>query len=530
MLNQVDTLPEVISSNRATFSPEDGKLRLYLAARVERDSYLYLRKIGYVATPKQDSSFVAPWSVEAEDAALAFIPEEQDIEDEDYSAADRSADRAERFGEYRDKRRSEAMGAAGSFSGMDSVAGNQNLARAQSYARRRDRIGSYAVSQWSKAEYWQERTAGVISSALYKLKPGVRRGRLKRLETDLRKAEKRKADAIAHWESWRKVASTPDVEEQRKAALQMSKSGSDWSFLEFKHPDNPEVKNTLWRMLNPLLNSELRALTGAEVAALALSRYPGNGPCGENSGTQRWINHLNLRINYERQMIEAEGGMAGEADMVIGGWIGNRQIWKINRSSTTGRVVSVGFLGSVKRYSDETAATKIVSVNIERLGEDVYRAPTESELKQFNEQRKRVEETTPGIKLAKLINPTVEEAKRLTAIWNKSLKLQMEKRNREFQPLLVHARTKEEVKGLRRKPETVYVTKDGHPSYRREEGIFRVRAIQTYSLIHYSAFSYQIVAITDSATSPMPLDWERLEGTKVDTEVEARLGLAPVEA
>jgi hypothetical protein len=151
-------------------------------------------------------------------------------------------------------------------------------------------------------------------------------------------------------------------------------------------------------------------------------------------------------------------------------------------------------------------------------------------LNEFNEQRKRVEETTPGIKLAKLINPTVAEAARLTEIWNKALKQQMEKRGRKFEPLVEYVKTKEEVKAMRRKPETVYVTKDGHPSYRREQGIFRVRAIQTYSLIHYSAFSYQIVAIIDSATLPMPLDWERLEGTNFDTEVEARLGLAPVEA
>lgn len=60
----------------------------------------------------QSFSFAAPWSLRAEDMARSLIAEWDDIGDEQYSLADRSADRAERFAGYRDKRATEAVGRA----------------------------------------------------------------------------------------------------------------------------------------------------------------------------------------------------------------------------------------------------------------------------------------------------------------------------------------------------------------------------------------------------------------------------------
>ena len=94
-------------SYSATYCPEDNKLRLY-CGRVERDTYDYLRKNGWTATPKQSCDFVATWSPSAEDTALSMIGESDEIGDEDYSPEERAADRAERFAGYRDKRRGEA--------------------------------------------------------------------------------------------------------------------------------------------------------------------------------------------------------------------------------------------------------------------------------------------------------------------------------------------------------------------------------------------------------------------------------------
>jgi hypothetical protein len=532
MLNETDTLPENVRHNRATFSPEDGKIRLYLSARVERDSYLYLRQCKYVATPKQDCAFVAPWSVAAEDAALALIPEDADIEDEDYSAADRSADRAERFEEYRDKRRAEAMDAAGNHGSMDSVYGNQSQSRAQSFANRRDRYGSRAVTQWGKAEYWQERTRGVIDAALYKLKPGVRRGRLKRLETELRKIEKERDYSVNRWDSWVKVAQqshNPELQDGMAKQLALH----DRSFMYYEHPDHPGDKikeSSLSTLLSPHREGMFRPITGAEAAALALARYPENGPCGEGSGTKRWIDHLNHRIAYERAMIEAEGGMAGEADMVVGGWLGNRQIWKINKSSTTGRVVSVGLLGDGTRaYWQDEAARKlkrIVTVNVERLGQEVYRAPTEDELKAFAESRKQLESENPSLKMPPLINPTLADAERLVKHWNNLGKAESEEKKRSFEALTFSSMTKAEWKSKSAYTDryaTIYLTADGLPTYRREKGFFRVRARQEYGRVIGNSLGlcFSIVHLSDAASKPLPLDWDRIENPQVVQEQPA---------
>jgi hypothetical protein len=176
--------------NEATYCPEDNKLRLY-CGRVPRDEYEALRAVGYKPTPKQDCDFVATWSLAAEDAALAMLDDGDDIGDEDQSPEDRAADRAERFAMYRDKRRSEAGGHADTFDAGPAAHGYQDERKAQRAANRHGRERTRALSQWSKAEYWQDRTAGVISHALYTTSAHVRRGRILRIESDLIDLEKR---------------------------------------------------------------------------------------------------------------------------------------------------------------------------------------------------------------------------------------------------------------------------------------------------------------------------------------------------
>lgn len=184
----------------ATYCPEDNKLRLYVG-RVPRDEYEQLRNAGFKSTPKQDCDFVATWSPSREDLIRElYLDDDDDIGDEDYSPQERAADRAERFSDYRDKRRSEATGHADTFDNGPQAFGHQNQRRAERQAARHDRHRTRAVSQWSKAEYWQERTAGVISHSLYKSKPSVRRARIVKLMAELRRL-----GSSERWESHLKM-------------------------------------------------------------------------------------------------------------------------------------------------------------------------------------------------------------------------------------------------------------------------------------------------------------------------------------
>ena len=86
--------PEQISSTgSATYCPEDNKLRLYVG-RVPRPEYDALRAEGWTSTPKQGCDFVAHWTPERRDTAIAYG--DGFIGDEDQSPAG-SADLATRF-------------------------------------------------------------------------------------------------------------------------------------------------------------------------------------------------------------------------------------------------------------------------------------------------------------------------------------------------------------------------------------------------------------------------------------------------
>lgn len=312
------------SAYSATYCISSDKIRLY-CGRVERETYNFLRRNKFVATPKQSCDFVAVWSPNAEDIALQMIGEGDDIGDEDTTPEERSIQRAERFAGYRDKRRSEAHGHADTYDAGPNAFGNQNAARAQRAADRHERHRGNALSQWAKAEYWQSRTAGVIDHALHVCDARTRRGRILTIEADLRR-------------------------------------------------------------------------------------------CTEGS---RWHTHLTNRLAYENAMLANEGGTASEVEMIPGGFIGRHQILKVNRSPITKRVVSVNInasCGFVQVNSQRVYVDHGGVVNIERLGEDAYREPTPEELEAFN-GKKAAAPKKPG-----LINPTLEDAQKLQALWNKDSK------------------------------------------------------------------------------------------------------------
>ncbi|KKM27171.1 hypothetical protein LCGC14_1577450, partial [marine sediment metagenome] len=227
----------------ATYSPEDNKLRLYADGRLDNETYAEVRAAGFRWAPKQEL-FVAPsWTPEREDLLLELCGE---IGDEETSLADRSADRAERFAGYREKRRHEAHGHADTFDAGPGVYGHQNRRRAERAAGRHDRQRGHAVSQWSKAEYWQTRTAGVISHALYKLKPHVRRGRIKKLEAEHRKHLKDLTTAADRYELWQLAAAQPDAEKAHKWAYHLANRsyGND-----YQHPRDPANTGSLYSLL-----------------------------------------------------------------------------------------------------------------------------------------------------------------------------------------------------------------------------------------------------------------------------------------
>lgn len=321
-------------AGRATYCPEDNKLRLYVG-RVPRDEYLKLRAEGWTALHKQREAgggdFVATWTPERRDTALDYAGV---IEDEDMGPAERAADRAERFAGYREKRTGEAAGRADTFDAGPAVHGFQSQARAERAAMRHDRVAARACDAWSKAEYWQRRTAGVISHALHVCSPSVRMGRIKELEADLRR----------------------------------------------------------------------HAASGRE---------------------DDWTTHYRLRLAYENQMIEAQGGRAASLEIEAGGKWGGLLIVKVNKSTATGRVTSVLCKGpKVHGYRYMTQDVigfdySLHQFDTERESISRYTPPTDetrAEVEALKQARKAA--TKAAKPPCPLVNPTDSDAERLQTLFN----------------------------------------------------------------------------------------------------------------
>lgn len=405
----------------ATYCPEDDKLRLYVG-RVPRDEYEALRAQGWMSTPKQACDFVATWTPDREEMALSYADE---IEDEEQSPADRAADRAERFAGYLDKRRAEAGALADRYDDGPTVHGYQSRALAERRAAQHDAVATRAVSRWSKAEYWRTRTAGVIANALHRAAPGVRYGRIKGIESEIRKLEKSLAEAREWRRRWGLVRewSATDPDRAERGARELA----DHDRRDYQHPDNAEVRASLYRLLHPLDGSGVRAITAGEAAALWFGARPSE-PGAEGTRSARWLNHLRLRLEYETAMLDAEGGRAAHIEMEPGGWIGSHQIQRVHKSPATGRVVSVEILAPKggnydrkgKPYGEDNPRP-IVShkLTVERLSAEVYRAPTDEERAQFAADKKAAakERAKTAPKAPPLVNLTEEDAHRLLAVW-----------------------------------------------------------------------------------------------------------------
>lgn len=564
-------------SIRATYSPEDNKLRIYpdgerIDSILDEQEYASFKSAGYKWAAKQEC-FVAPrWTPTAEDWALALAEE---IEDEDYSPEERSADRAERFSGYREKRRGEANDRADTFEAGPQAFGHQNQARAERQARKHDRHRLHSLSQWSKAEYWQQRTAGVIRHALHKSSPAVRRGRIDNLEAEQRKHEKWREEYAETYRAWQGVARYEDsahllplgedgyvkCDELGPGQRLAYALANTYKCIKMLHPTSEEANAKAKELHGEhfkfggydfLVNDKYLGVPFERFTPKRLAEeYMARATKPEDMGA-RWSKHYELRIAYEKAMLENEGGRAGDAAMCPGGWIrggrtrscltdadaGWKQIQKVNKSPATGRVTSVQVWGTTSGYTEESGYTKyetkpaIVTVDVSRLPEGCYRPPTAEEMAEFKAKQgvRKAEQKANAPTKPKLLNPTDDDAAKLQALWNIHAKSLHDKHctYREYEPTGVasmdQAAYSARSKGSYSSFETVEVCENGRQPRRWDGNKPAVNPPVAFKVrVGYASgggFSHQarrVIVLTDKPRSPLPLDWDRLF-----TEAESR--------
>lgn len=322
----------------ATYSPEDNKLRLYASSRLDAATYERVKGAGFKWAPRQ-GLFVAPmWTPGREDLLLELCGE---IGDEDTSLVERAEERADRFGDYSDKRASDAESARAAVSaiadgiplGQPILVGHHSERRARKDAERIENGMRRAVKMWETAEYWQQRAAGALRHAKYKERPDVRYRRIKGLESDKRKQERTIADVEKFLQLWRSAGLT---QEKALRIANYDHISSTFSLAEF--PRNPPASQyegpmSLWSALDG------GVITAEQARDIAV-------PFHERTlaRARRWVAHYAHRIAYERALLAEQGGLKAEAaDLQPGGrvLIGREWLIVIRVNKKGGAPVSV---------------------------------------------------------------------------------------------------------------------------------------------------------------------------------------------
>ncbi|WP_035670079.1 DUF3560 domain-containing protein [Bradyrhizobium liaoningense] len=284
----------------ATYSPDDNKLRLYASSRLDAETYARVKANGFKWAPKQDL-FVAPmWTPAREDLLIELCG---DIGDEDTSLVDRAEERAERFEVYSDKRANDADRARAAVDaiaehipfGQPILVGHHSERHARKDAERIENGMRKAVKMWKTSQYWTGRAAGAIRHAKYKELPAVRARRIKTIEADKRRVERAIAESAAKLKLWSVEGLT--LEQARKIAnyanpgvcKQSEGRFGYWNAYDVLQPDGERY-------------SACPSMTVEQVQEAAKRAYSAG-----TEGRQRWVEHYENRLAYERAMLEEAG-------------------------------------------------------------------------------------------------------------------------------------------------------------------------------------------------------------------------------
>jgi phospholipid N-methyltransferase len=354
---QADERPA--TPHRATYSPEDNKLRIYPAHRLDKATYERVKAAGFRWAPKQELFVVPGWTPEREDLAEELCGE---VEDEDTSLVERAEERADRFEDHSTNRRAEAdraKAASDAISdgiplGQPILVGHHSEKRARKDAERIQNGMRKAVRLWDLSNYWKDRAAGALSHAKYKERPDVRARRIKGLEADERKMLKNKEKEETCFKLWTAKPLT-----HAQALIIAGRTEAGYLRLPRKEGDRedwtqaPSAYDGLRAVEEPSTLYAPRTVEEVvEVARVAYPRYLAHA--------ERWLAHLANRLSYERAMqAECGGTVADQKKPEVGGavrcWVGRHwlKIVKVNRVSVSvldnwGNSTSKNFLRKVE--------------------------------------------------------------------------------------------------------------------------------------------------------------------------------------
>lgn len=300
---------------RATYSPEDNKLRLYVRGRLDSEEYARVKAKGFKWAPKQ-ALFVAPmWTPEREDFLLSLVDE---IEDEDTSLVDRAEDRADRFTEYREKRTNEAQEAQQTAShiserfagGQPILIGHHSEKKARKDQEKMDNHLRKTIKLWETASYWKRRAAGALRHAKYKELPGVRARRIKGIQAEQRKQERTIAEnerLLKMWETleddrkWTQKDGQPATMRERAEYI-ANRSCIHRCFTLERYPRPEGCTSTYEGSMSLWSALDAGIITAEQAKEISLPSHTAT-----IEWARRWVRHCENRVAYETAMLDEQG-------------------------------------------------------------------------------------------------------------------------------------------------------------------------------------------------------------------------------
>lgn len=364
---------------RATYSPDDNKLRLYAVARLDEDTFAKVKEAGFKFAPKQ-GFFVAPaWTPSREDLLISLVGE---IVDEDSTLFERQSERAERFNGYSEKRAAESEQALSAVDalvasipfGQPILVGHHSERKARNHAKKIENGMQRAITLFETSEYWERRAKASLLHAKHKELPAVRYRRIKNIEADLRKAEKNIANSEKLMKHWR------SNELDLKKAIAISnyeQISACFSLEKYPRAQNKSQYEGQMGLYSALTEEIITAEQAREIAITCHERTIGR--------YQRWATHYRHRLSYERAMLDDSGSVVTCAkEFQVGGQVLSRGEWlpiiKINKRN--------GEVSSVQTpYYKFLEYQGIMKLTVDRITD--YKAPTEEEAQTASVAAKR---------------------------------------------------------------------------------------------------------------------------------------------
>jgi len=476
----------------ATYSPEDNKLRLYAAHRLDEETFARIKGAGFKWAPKQEL-FVAPkWSPKREDLLTELAG---GIEPESITLAERAAMKATRLEDIAHNKAAKASAySRAAFAILDHIpAGQPILVGHHSEAKHRRAVDKAARAQDKAAEnfraidYYLYKAESVERHANYKNSDRTRANRIKTLLSELRDLQRKRNHAALCVNLWEAVTTPEKITEWvnrgqiRTGPLTDHKSYWDLS----KGEATPE---------------EIRERNLKRARATLESSY-----------LRRWIEHTLNRLAYERALLGDIAAHEGELTPVI--------------LQTFARTHGADKPKATKGDGDSFILESPLPLPAHIAGrDDALTMELDSEewrnLMQsagYEVPAKKPRRVHPGrAPKVSLINPTTEEAAKLQELWNQDAESRAHGIGGCVITEMNQATYSRNSGGSYSPCETIEIDARGRQvrtvwrnmaQVRTGEAVARIRVGRsTVQSQYYGARS--VLVITDKPQRALPVDWE----------------------